>query len=191
VVYGKGVKKFDGFHPSISIDNKNQMQSFQIKGLGQLDDTTSWLERTLEDRQENAESVGEAYLLRTLGEIVADLRDASTNIRQETQEAMRLAEEKYRGSVVRREEMEDKVRTLLNRQEVLKDEKIRDLEKGHDEECQLRMEAQAQLKEAQAELGRWRVAVAHERAWNGGNLRGKSAAAECERLEAKAKVSGM
>ena len=68
---------------------------------------------------------------------------------------------------------------------ILREDKIRDLENGHADECQLRMEAQTQLKEAQEELGRWRVAVAHERAWNGGNLRGKSAATEYERLNGR------
>lgn len=68
---------------------------------------------------------------------------------------------------------------------ILREDKIRDLENGHADECQLRMEAQTQLKEAKEELGRWRVAVAHERAWNGGNLRGKSAATEYERLNGR------
>ena len=97
------------------------MGDFEINGLGQLDETTTLLERTLEDRQENVESVSEGYLLRALTEIVAELRDASTNIRQETQEAMRLAEEKYRGSVDQRRIQRQQVRALLNRQEVLEE----------------------------------------------------------------------
>ena len=78
------------------------MESFEINGLGQLDETTSWLERTLV-----AEDVGDGPLMRTLVEIVAELRDASTNIRQETQEGGWWMS------------MQEHVRALLNRQEVL------------------------------------------------------------------------
>ena len=73
---------------------------------------------------------------------------------------------------------------------VLKEEKISDLERGLEYEIRMRQEAEREvmvmmgdrkkLNEAQAELGKWRVAVAHERAWNGGNLRGKSVAAQYE-----------
>ena len=236
------------------------MSSFQFKGLENLDGTVEFLERTLNHAQENARQ-GDEPLLRTLVDIIADLRETSTNIRQETEEALRLADERVAGAVGRRMEMQEHVRTLLNRQEVLagnvksaeqqrdvyrdqiskfsidlriaqqgrdelqrcynahdkllneqndelerlrrayrsledhvhasaeemalKDDKIRDLEQGHEDECRRRMDVEAQLNKAHVELGRWRVAVAHERAMNGGNLRGKSAAAECERLEAR------
>ena len=69
------------------------MSGFQVKiaaALDQLDETTSWLERTLEDRQKS-DFLALGGLLRS-ADIVAELRDASTNIRQETQEAMRLVE---------------------------------------------------------------------------------------------------
>ena len=70
---------------------------------------------------------------------------------------------------------------MIGESMVLKEEKISDLEKGLEEEVRMRQEAEREvmvmmgdrkkLNEVQAELGKWRVAVAHERAWNGGNLR--------------------
>ena len=89
-----------------------------FKGLENLDKTVEFLERTLNHEQENARQ-GDEPLLRTLVDIIADLRETSTNIRQETEEAMRLADERVVGAVGRRMEMQEHVRTLLNRQEVL------------------------------------------------------------------------
>lgn len=202
------------------------MVSFKMDGLEQLDETTAWLERMLEDRQENAESVGEGYLLRNLAQIVAELREASTDIRYEVLavvgEGRRIQEKnnEYRDQIsqlrkelrVSQQERDEFQRCynahyeLLNEREavlervllknqhledyaqdlaeasVVKDKKISDLEQAHDDECRRKMDFEVQLKKAHAQLGKWRVAVAHERAWNGGNLRGKGAAAEYSRL---------
>ena len=87
------------------------MESFEINGLGQLDETTSWLERTL--------AMERSVAARTLKEIVAELRDASTNIRQEIQEGGWWMS------------MQEHVRALLNRQEVL-EETVKSAEQERD-----------------------------------------------------------
>ena len=101
-------------------------------------------------------------------------------------ELLNQREDVLEGLLKKNQQLED-YNQMMAESMVLKEEKISDLELGLEEEIRMRQEAEREvmvmmgdrkkLNEAQAELGKWRVAVAHERAWNGGNLRGNGAVA--------------
>ena len=130
--------------------------------------------------------------------IVRQERDEYQRCYNAHDELLNQKEDKLEGLLEKNRQLED-YNQMMAESMVLKEEKISDLKQGLEVEVRMRQEAEREvmvmmgdrkkLNEVQAELGKWRVAVAHERAWNGGNLRGKGAAAEYERLNEQTNYS--